>query len=230
MPEAIQARKVIAGAIVFVAEKRTRLAKALLLPFLLYCALDIPYFKTGGGLIEALFAILGLFIQTYLAVTTHRIMLLGDEAVPEWGVSSWGKRETYFLAHLVLVSLCILPSAVLAFIPYIGPILAIAGMAWIFARLSLVFPAIAIDEGVGIPLAWELSRRHQMLMISVVILFPLALSIPAIGLLLLIFFVPAVSVLVSMITGLVTVFGIAALSLAYREIRNQEYGNADNFT
>jgi hypothetical protein len=85
-----------------------------------------------------------------------------------------------------------------------------------------VFPAIAIGELVTIPLAWKLSKHHQLPLLVSVILFPALLWIAVIPLSLVPWFVP-----IQAIAGtLVMVVTIAALSLSYREISKIEYGAA----
>ncbi|MEM8767003.1 MAG: hypothetical protein AAGE43_06150, partial [Pseudomonadota bacterium] len=130
----IDTGKVIAGALVFVAERRARFAKALAIPFVVYCSLDFAYLLNPGAVGEALVAFLELLAQTVLAISTHRLLLLGDDSIPDWGLTSWGKRELYFVMHLFLVMLCLVPAALLAFIPAVGPILALVAAGWILAR------------------------------------------------------------------------------------------------
>jgi hypothetical protein len=117
------------------------------------------------------------------------------------------------------VSLCVLPAALLAIIPVAGWIGAIILGTWIVSRLSLVFPGIAVDRGITIPLAWELSKNHQVALVVTVIVFPLVLSVPYFLLSLMPWsYVPA-----SIVDTAMTVFTIAALSIAYREIESIEY-------
>ena len=217
----VEPLKVIAGAVVFVVERRARFAKALVVPLVLYCALDFAYLLRPGSIGQTLVQVAALFVQTVIAITTHRLLLLGDDAIPQWGMVRWGKREAYFFLYVFLVGFCAIPAALFAFIPVVGPVLTIVTAAWVLSRLSLVFPAIAVDEGVGLFLAWELTERHQLLMVTVVVLFPLALSLPA--LLFLLLPLPWSVLLISVLTAFVTVFSIAALSIAYREIRRVEY-------
>jgi len=77
-----------------------------------------------------------------------------------------------------------------------------------------VFPTIAIDRPISFTDSWQLTRRHQVLMIFVVIVFPFALMTPVYLLRLL----PYSFVLTSFFSTLTTVFTVTALSVAYKYI------------
>lgn len=205
---------VLAGALIFVWEQKKVFAKALLLPFLLYLAIDLVInFSPASNWLLALSPI-SLAIHTIVAITTHRLILLGPESVPEWGIKSWTKRETFFLLHLVLVGSMIIPLALLQLIPILGGIAAIGIYCWLLGRVSLVFPGIAVDKGYTIPYSWAATENFQKEMVVIVILFPITIGLPTAILSLL----PYTSILVSAVSLLLNVFTIAALSLAYREI------------
>ena len=63
-----------------------------------------------------------------------------------------------------------------------------------------------------------MSRNYQLQLVAVVVVFPLVFMLP----ILLLSTLPLTTVLVSLLKLLVTVFSVAALSLAYREIDRLE--------
>jgi len=210
---------IVAGAIGLVYESRAVLSKALLVPFALYMLLDaISALKLAVPVTYAVF-ILNVAVQTVFAITTHRVLLLGPGSVPKWGLYKLSKRELYFVAHLLGLGLILLPLGLLTFIPFVGGILAIVLYCWLVGRLSLVFPAIAIDQGVSFKYSWELTKNYQLLMFLVVIIYPILLAIPA----LFIGLVSNMSYIVSFLSTLATVFVVAALSVSYKLIYAEAY-------
>lgn len=215
MSERLLPGKILAGALVTVLERRAPLARALLLPGLIYLAFEWLRMNATGNGVAAVAMGLQLMAHTIFAVTTHRILLLGDQSVPLWGLRVWGRRETLFLLQVIVVSLCMMPLLLLAALPGIGVLLAIGAGLWVVSRLSLVFPAAAIEEPLTIPEAWALSAPHQMPLLLTVSLFPALVGIPiaiAAGAI-------PVPFLASILGLLVTVFTITALSLSYSEVR-----------
>jgi hypothetical protein len=212
-------RKVVAGALVYVNQYRHVLLKALAIPFVIFLLIDAAKLLDIHPALEWLLAALGIGIQAIFAITTHRVVLLGPGSVSTWGITSWSKRETFFVLHVIGLGLLMIPIALVGFIPVFGALVALVLICWITGRLSLVFPGIAVDKGVSFKLSWEMTENHQMLMILVVILFPMLLAIPAI----ILNFIPYTFLLSSFISTFVIVFQVAALSMAYQVISEGVY-------
>jgi hypothetical protein len=176
----------------------------------------------------AVFGILYLLLFCWLAVGCHRLVLLKPDARST--DMKWSRRESYFL--IWLIGLLFLRWIVTMVVVMIGvPLLnllqppgemghwfaqAAELPAWyVFARLSLVFPALALDHRTGLAHAWTLSSGNGIRMFFLVCLFPWALE-SAFDLLL----PQGDSVLLDVIYGvalpLLYVCEICALSLAYR--------------
>lgn len=121
----------------------------------------------------------GLFLagSTLAAVTVHRMLLLGEKAHPGWGLY-WTRRESWFLLYLLGIVLVVLPTLPLAFIPLAGPWLMIPAMGYMMARCSLVFPGIAIGQGVSFRRSWEWTRNHQGQAFVLIALVPWLISFP----------------------------------------------------
>jgi hypothetical protein len=129
-------------------------------------------------------------LLTMLAVSVHRVMLLGQGSVSiSSGLLSWTPRESrYFgrsLAMLVIaIVLSRLPVRVLEYgiergLPdpwgvvstFSEPFFA-AVSVYVLSRLSLGLPAMAIDEYHNFRWAWQRSRGHGWRLLVVVGLFP----------------------------------------------------------
>lgn len=215
-------KKVIAGALYYVYENRITLAKALTWPFIAFVLLDATEYLDVEGILSFLIGVSSVAVQAIFAITTHRIVLLGPDSVSKWGITSWTKRETFFVLHIVGLALMTIPVMFLGFIPILGWIVALIIICWLFGRLSLVFPGIAIDKGVSFKLSWELTKKHQLLMFLVVVAFPILLAIPLIILNL----VPYTSFISSLASTFVIVFEVAALSMVYQLITTEAYENS----
>ena len=141
---------------------------------------------TAGSRIYELswFAILGATLPyIWFAVTWHRLVLLGaSEARPTW-ISMWGARHWRFFGHCLLlgaVTVAWFITALLAFAMFNlfvsslgggsatlillggGIVAAFVGLGWLYARLSFVFPAAAVDEAYRTVESWNHTRRQGL--------------------------------------------------------------------
>ncbi|MBQ0759244.1 MAG: hypothetical protein KBT72_06290 [Zhongshania sp.] len=210
-------KKIIAGAFVYVAKYRQVLLKALAIPFGIYLLIDALALLDLHPLLRWVFTALGIGVQAIFAITTHRVVLLGPSSVSTWGITSWTKRETAFVLHILGLSLLMIPFGLVGIVPVVGAVVALFLICWVTGRLSLVFPGIAVDKGVSFKESWEMTENYQILMFLVVILFPVLLAIPVIVL----NFIPYTFLLASFISTVVVVFQVAALSMAYQLISNE---------
>lgn len=215
-------KKILFGAFYTVYSYRGHLARALLVPFAFLVAVETSAFWDIPALVDWMLYPVAWAIYAIIAITTHRVVLLGPESVPKWGIKSWSRRETYFILHAVGIGLILLPLALLGAIPIIGSIAAVAIYLWLLGRLSLAFPGIAIDKGVTFKLSWELTANHQIPMVLVILVPPILLGIPT----LLLELAPYGWFLSNVFSSLIVVFEIAALSLAYQVITEVEYGES----
>lgn len=214
-------KKVIAGVFYYIFKYRKTLAKTLAWPFSVLILLDVMEYLEFGILASIFIGIATVVIQTIFSITTHRVVLLGPESVPKWGLASWSKREAFFAFHLIGLYLIVVSLSFLGVIPVLGAILALVVLCWLIGRFSLVFPGIAVDKGVSFNLSWELTKNYQLLMFLVVIVFPLLLAIP----MLLVTLVPHAFWLSSLLSTFVMVFEVAALSMAYLLIISESFSN-----
>jgi len=232
--------KVTIGAFATVHARRSHYARALVGPAIVFIALALSRGAAAGSpLGGALFAFVHVLVYTVIAVTAHRITLLGPHAVPRWGSFRFGPRELKFLSNFlmllaVLVGLVFAAGLVLVIplvaltsvqetpedgdrIVYLASTLLSLAAMYFLARLSLVFPAASLDEDLSFSDSWRLTARHQGLMLFVTFVLPLAANVPMMLL------GDSTSILVHVLLqlfGLVAVVVIVtALSLAYLELK-----------
>lgn len=165
-----------------------------------------------------------IVVYVIFAVITHRLYLLGEREAASTTLLTWGKRETYFLfcllgigiGFVVVMGLLALLSIAVSF-PYLW-LIALLFVLYVVARLSLVFPAAAVDQGLTFADSWGLTKNHQFLVLAIVIGVPIIFAVASA----LLSFVPN-SLLLNLVIGLVLgVIGIGCLSLTYREIAVEE--------
>lgn len=212
--------KIFLASIYLIVDRRDRLAKALLVPFLLLFALDAILLAKPPQAITWALEIPKLAVITLYAIMTHRIVLMGTDSVGEWGLRHWTSRETAFVGRLSLISVSYV-TVYLAILMKnnIVTALCIFLVIYLDARLSLVFPACAIDQRITFKTSWQLTKNHQALMALIVVLVPILFAVPVI---IITKWLPH-SFFVTRIThAFMSVFVIANLSLTYGEIARYE--------
>jgi hypothetical protein len=215
----INPRRVIVGALASVLSDLPTLGKALLGPGLVYLALNfLPNEEITIG-IAILLAVASLVLHTVFAITTHRIIMLGPDSVPEWGLRSWSSRETRFAGYVL--SLVMMLGALIAIAMAtqpVGPVIVMVVAVVGGCSLSLIFPAVALEEEFTLADAWRMAQGHISSLILCIWLFPFLLAI----LTFLVGMIPYARPLAALMELITTVLTIAALSLAFSEIRRQQ--------
>jgi len=214
-------KEIVFGALGYVVLYKGALLKMLFLPFVLYILLEVIIENVNGLFLEFSTGIAGLLLQTIIAVTTHRIILLGPKSMEKSGVLNWARRDTSFFMHGVGLGLLVIPIFALSFLPMgpIGFVIAIIISMWIVGRLSLVFPGIAIDHNITFKKSWGLTKNYQFIMFLVVIVFPILLFIPSV----LVSKIPYTFLITSLLSTLTIVLTVSALSVTYKLVTNKTY-------
>ena len=175
--------------------------------------------------------ILSLLVDMLILISVHRILILGRDSIPMWGIKSYTKREYRFvlkyLGMIGIVVLCIVPTILIfsqsAIFYILAPIVLVMILV-IVSRISLVFPSISIDENMTFVESWRYTKNYKMLVFTTIIIFPLLFSVIVGGIYtLVISFLAAtisshLSVLLVLLNVAVTVFLVSALSNTYMYI------------
>jgi hypothetical protein len=244
MPAPLSVGKIVLGAFLVPWWKRRAFTRALAVPLVALATLMLSWYYAaervpayaGWGLC---LVYAGLF--TLFAVRCHRLVLIDAEAraVDLWPRWSWREsRFFYWLVGLWLAAMVTWWFAVLI----AGNVVSAAWrhapaelsvwMEWsiyackipalyVFARLSPMLPAAAIDRTVDLKSAWRLTKKNGWRLAIVVGVLPWALS-ELVGLL----YRGEATVLetIALTTLGIALFAveIAALSISYRELTNEE--------
>jgi len=218
--------------------RRREFAWALAVPLALLAGLSLArYFarevlQAAGWTLFVVYCGVFAAFFTLFAVTCHRLVLLA----PRMPAVRWSWRESRFLSWVVTlwiayIAVWWLGLLVLgnlwprdANLPAWSPVLeflASLPALYLVARLSLVFPATAIDRPAGLRWAWRMSRGNGWRLVVVVTVLPWLVS-RLVGLLYRDEATAAEIVLLTVLGTALFALEIAALSVAYRELVRNE--------
>jgi len=218
--------------------KREILSKLFIPIFLLVLLEYVNYGKSEDiNDINYLLVLFSILIYVYFAVTCHRIILLGDDFIPQYGFRMWTVRDTKFLIWMTVMILSIwlimfvLMRASVLFIHIsqynFSLYLIILFYSFVFilavyvlSRLSLIFPSTAVDEMKNIKWAWNITHGNAWRLALIVVALPMFIGFTveliesAVG------SSAMIDAILYLVTLLVLIIEVSALSLAYKEIRN----------
>ena len=215
----ISPKKVIVGALASVLAELPVLVKALAIPGIIFLVLKFFPVTDISQMGAVVFAIVSLLLHTVFAITTHRIIMLGPDSMPEWGLRSWSKRETRFLGYLLVFILMISVLVAFSIVSQpIGPMIAMVVAIIGGCTLTLVFPAVAIEEEFTLGDAWRMAQGHIGSLIVCIGLFTFLLGILTI----LVSSIPYALPLAAILELGTNVLTIAVLSVAFGEIRRAQ--------
>lgn len=237
--------KILIGAFFICWSNQLNLVKGLLPTAGLIIAIGLAWQLSGITLsnpVSVFFVALSMLLFAKFAVICHRLVLVDFSAGSRWlSPFSWSGRETLFLRKMIIVYvLTFLGSVLISMVPLAmvaqslpeaqrnNPValfpfaVLLAGIPGIYllARMSLVFPATAVDSQSSLAWAWNKSRGNGIRIAIIVGLIPWMSAVLEYFLTKLIH--GAIAAIVSNIVNYVLiVIEITALSLAYRELAQQ---------
>jgi len=212
-------RQIILYALAHLVMYRKALAKSLLIPFAALFAIALIEdngFQSYFYII--LIKVISALLYTLVAITTHRLILLGPNFIAKWGIYKPTWREAYFIFYSICLGLLMIPVSFVSTIPIIGGVATLFLVVYLMGRFSLVFPAIATDKKWSFRDSWNATQEHQLIMAIVAGLFPVIVGILEV----LLGYVPHMNWLVMLVSLSTTVFVIASLSVVFRVITQSE--------
>lgn len=217
-------------------ENKLILMKALFFPLLLIIVLSELILRYSESIfIVSVLSILTFLLNITIAITTHRILLLGKDSIPPWGLFKFGGREFSFLITSIIIGLIIgvviffgsVPMMFMgeSMIPKVIFIVVIFFATTLFSRFSLALPSIAINKEISISDAWDYTKKYKLLTYFSIVIFPAIFTLIlgfgyqlAIGFLIKVVS-PKLNILYPVLDVFITVFVVSALSATYRVIK-----------
>lgn len=159
-------------------------ARAAFLPFVLSIACSVPLaFLDNMPVTGLLFWLFAVSVPcTLFGVAWYRLLLLGADAAPPALVPAWRARHWRFLSWMLLlllflasqVAMLLVVSLVAAGIPKVavllGELLVLTLVLVVILRLSLVFPAAAVDQTYPLSQAWRHTRGQSLRLLGAALL------------------------------------------------------------
>jgi hypothetical protein len=235
--------KVVVGAFVVPWWNRKAFARALAVPLAATAALslasqyfsrDVPTFATW------LLVALSVVVFCLFAVICHRLVLLDPTSEARSMTPRWSYRETRFFLLMIAVwfigvAVLLIVSTVLMNVPDTwlnslpGPgrrrswisFVAVLPVLYVVARLSLIFPATAVDRRVNLLWSWRLTQNNGWRLFLVVAVLPWAVS-QAVDLFHRSDATALETLALALIGSATFAVEVAALSLSYRELTKDE--------
>jgi hypothetical protein len=195
----------IRNALQFVWDKRARMLRALAIPAIAIFVLEYLQ-KYTGQFSEAdspdlyqqavwswVYGMIHLFPYILFAITCHRLVLIGNHGIPEYGLLKWTQREWRYMGWSIVIMIFIGLTAFVVtslfvtrvirnmdsgvgsetFIPLLGlTYLMYIPILYILSRLSVLYPATAVEEPANLKRAWQLTLNNGWRMTVIVGLLP----------------------------------------------------------
>ena len=245
-PYRLPVGKILIGALFVCWSNRRSLVQGLLPTIALIIAVGLIWQLSGIPLsnpVSIFFVALSLLLFAKFAVICHRLVLVDFNAGSRLILPfSWSERETRFVRRMIIVyAITSIGSIIISMVPLalvaqslpeaqrsnpaalfpFAVLLAGIPAIYLLARMSLVFPATAVDAETGLAWAWNKSRGNGIRLAIIVGLIPWISAVLEFYLTSLVH--GTIAVLISnLVNYVLIVIEITALSLAYRELVQPE--------
>ncbi len=242
MPTPLPVIEILRDTLQFVWEKKAHLLRALAVPVVIMIAVAYLFNFADDNPLQWVEAFFSMAIYVLFAVTCHRLALLGDQGVPQYGLLKWTQRETRFYGWgLLLMILFLVPFWILNLIvanffiptsatqleefdlPRIWFLFYLSSLPLIYSisRLTVVYPATALERQVNLKWAWNLTRDNGWRLTLVVGMPPIIFTY-AETLLLREQITSAEEFIVMLFRFVLLAVEIVALSFSYKHLTSQE--------
>jgi hypothetical protein len=245
-PYRLPVTKILVGALFICWSNWKNLVKGLLPTVALILAVGLVWQLSGIPLsnpVSVFFVAVSMLLFAKFAVICNRLVLVDFNAGSRLILPfSWSERETHFVRRMIIVyALTSIGSIIISMVPLamvaqslpeaqrndpaalfpFAILLAGIPAIYLLGRMSLVFPATAVDAQTGLAWAWNKSRGNGIRLAIIVGLIPW-ISAALEYYLTRIIDGTIASVISSLVNYLLIVIEITALSLAYRELVQQK--------
>ena len=217
-------------------EKRADVIRMFLPAILILAAIDwaSQHFFPGDAEAEVpvfhpeqlIFVLASVVLSILMATACHRFTLLPKEGWNANAIHSFGRNEFRYLLRGLQIAVCCMVvffSAMMGLMALVGPERAIFAVAvavmlmlYIWARLSITLPEVALGTKSDLARAWSMSKGNGSRLVVVVWVVPIIMALPF----WLAFMAEDASGLLNYLAAfgiyLTTLVGLVMLSLSYR--------------
>ncbi len=172
--------RMLAGSLALLMERRAALLHALALPWVVHVLIDawVLYAQASAEAALPAIVLLRLAVYVLLAINIHRLILLGPQSVPPFGVGPFARRELRYLgwscaqilAAAMVVMLC---APLVALSQPLGLTVALLVSAWLVSRMALLLPEIALERPMDVAAVWQLGKGAGLGLAVLVVAVPL---------------------------------------------------------
>lgn len=245
--------RVVSDVVSEVSGKLDDIARAVVIPLILVAVLNLAYyFEFVAAPIGFLLNLVGLVIYAIMAVSCHRLVLLGRGSLP----SAWGMYFSSSVIHYAVWIFLLSIAATLVALPlmlFVMPIASVfsAGddasntalyalsmfvvgvpVTYLVARCALILPARAIDNDRSMTDTWELSNGCSIrVWLVLVVPYVLVMSVVMLIMVATVSWMPlGGQAVLEFLLAPVTVLQVILLSCTYKqlvELRPERSGNRD---
>lgn len=192
------------------------LFSTLPVPILIMVVIEFFRMQSASPAISLISAAANIYLYAVIAITVHRILLIGSDAV-EYPVMFPSHRIFEFILFSLAIGIVLIPVAILVFIPGIGILLFYLAAAYVVGRLSMILPSLAADDRWTFSESWRATHKYQFELFFIIGILPFISVVPE----LLLNGIPGAGPLLVLISCLVSIVLIASLSVAFAYIREE---------
>ena len=143
--------------------KKIQITKSSIIPLILVALisiLNVYVIDSEGTLTEFVQTILFGFPYALIAIACHRIVLLEEDSTEVYKRPLWTMRETQFYLYGLVINLISQPRSDPIIYPPLYNLVVLTIGIYVAARLSVLFPAIAIDKQLGFSRSWRATKGN----------------------------------------------------------------------
>jgi hypothetical protein len=169
---------------------RRELLAVMIVPIAAFLAIRIgsSVLDTRDFVPGTVYVVCYVLVSALAAISCHRVLLLGPVSVPKFGIGHLGRRELSFIGAMLFLGIVggivgLFSELLLKEITgiddwssggwYLGlRTIAALPTSYLFARLAMMLPSIAIETHLSVPEAWRLSSGNGWRLVLLIVFLP----------------------------------------------------------
>lgn len=132
------------------------------IPIACFLIVDIWLLQTQSKTMFIVGILLNIYIYTIFCIGIHRINLIGKKANHPLGNIRLKLREFNYIGYLLIIGLITGFAKIVVLFPIIGQYLALLLVIYLFSRLVLVLPAVAIERSFSLKQSLLVTKEYHL--------------------------------------------------------------------